>query len=184
MSPPAPAASGGRPGGRPRSYGMTLVEVIVGLAVLGTLAVVLAYLFRVTLFSSQRASFQFNLLTNARKALAGEGAYSGMLLSSQGSFLVNQLSTATLSVKDSAGITTAFTLNASGDLRETLGAATRTRAKGLTDLSVTYYARGPDYRIYEATAPATARLVAVTFQMSRPGRTVRFFSGGTLRNHE
>lgn len=167
-----------------RSRGFTVLELLLGILIIGSMSLVLVQLFRTTLLSSQTAARAASFLGNARKTVGGETTFQGLALDGEDTILLTAVSSTSFSFKDTAGVVSTYTLTSAGDLRTTRAGVTKVRARGISSLTFTYYARDSDYLVYETTDAAAARMMAVSFQMAQPRRTVSFFSGGSSRNHE
>lgn len=168
----------------PRTFnsGLVLLDAVVGLALMGTLTLTLAYMFKSAQISSVRSAREIIILTNARKALNGDASFKGLVADSQYSAKIATAAASYLVLIDSLGVSTTYSLLSSGSLASTRQSVTTTRAKELSTLALAYYGVGSDYKIYETTVPANGVLVTASVSLSRLGQSVSFFSGGSLRN--
>ena len=167
------------------SPGLTLVDLVIGIAALGTLSLMIAYMFRASMISYQSSYRHATLLQNSRKAMTGEAAFRGMILESNFSQYVTTPSVSQLSLVDRLSVATTYSLSAAGNLVSEKQGTMTSRAEGLSSLSMRYYTRSYQYIVSESTEPSQARLVTFSFKEKRKnGTTVPFYSGGGLRNFE
>lgn len=166
---------------------MTALELIISVAVLGTLGLVLLGLLRASILSSGRSSEQAFILSIGRKALGGSGSFSGILWACRQAAGVKSLepNALVLATPESSRLT--YTLSPQGELRfdrhEAGSSKLETPAKGLAGLAFRYYSRGPDYRVIESTSAEAASLVLVSLEVPAKTRTLRLLSGARLMNH-
>jgi prepilin-type N-terminal cleavage/methylation domain-containing protein len=162
--------------------GMTLVEMSVGIAVLSVITLVTAALFKAAIKSYNYTINQVNVLSNARKALEGEGAEHGMAWESMGASSVAGLDAGTLALNGPSGPTTTFALSGT-TLRRTRLLDARDQAAGVASLQIAYYSLDAAGGVVESTSAADAAFVTQTLSMrGLGGKTYLFFSGESLRN--
>lgn len=162
--------------------GVTLVELVLGIAVAATLSLVVARMFQSAMVSSRWSALEITLLTNARKALAGDASFRGLVLDGQSSVQVTTPTASALGLVDSLGVSTTYTLSASGNLLSTKQGAAAVRASGLSELSFAYYAVDSSYLIFVSTYGQGTHLVTMSFNLKRGSKKVAFFGGANLRN--
>lgn len=163
--------------------GFTLVEAVVGMAVLALISLGVAGIFKAGMSASNYTLRQTFVVSNARKALLGDGARKGLVWDLREAEAVTALSTGSVSVSPPGSSVLSFTLGADF-LRRTHSGVSKEQAKGVTGLGVSYYNFDDGGRVVESTAPASAMLVTTELVLSRRGqREYRFLSGARLRNH-
>lgn len=167
-----------------RKSGFTIVELMLGMAVIGTMMLVLTQAFTIGLRSHRLISSDAFVLANARKALNGEGAFNGMLGDIVQAQAVLSLSTSTLSVLGITGSTTTYTMDSVGALRVTRGTTTATMGRGFTEFKPEYYSLNSDFALVAATAATNVRFATITLTVQEGKRSLRFFSGARVRNLE
>lgn len=162
---------------------MTLVELAVGIAVLSVICLVTARLFKAGIQSYNYTLSQVAALSNARKAIDGDGAAHGMVWAAREAASLSDLSADALTLKTSEGPALAFSVSGQV-LRQTRLLDSRDQAKGVAGLQLTYYNLDDQGRIVESTEAASAVLVTSALTLRGPrDKTYRFFSGARLRNH-
>ena len=170
---------------QPLSRGFTLVEVMVGIAVSGIVALVVAGLFRAGILTFNYVVRQNYALSAARKALAGDGAKHGVVWMSQGAALIEDLEASSLTVSPPNALSLKYHVDEQGLCQSQLGVKTM-QAEGVGAVALGYYNLNDVGRIIESTAPASA--IFITAMVSIHGKnprhkTYHFFSGAQLRNH-
>lgn len=167
------------------SRGFTLVELLMGLAVSGVVALVVSGLFRAGLLTFNYAVRQNRALTAGRMALSGDGARHGMVWMSQGAASLAGLDASSLAVSAPGALPTTFHVRGEDLYRSQLDVPVR-HAEGVGAVALNYYNLDDAGRIVESTAPASAALVTalVSVHGKNPRRKAyHFFSGARLRNH-
>ena len=165
--------------------GFTVVELLMGLAVSGVVALVASGLFKAGLLTFHYAVRQNHALTAGRKALAGDGSRHGMVWMSQGAASVAGLDASSLAVSPPGALSTTFHVHGEGLYRSQLDVPVM-HAEGVSAVALHYYNLDDGGRIVASTAPASASLVTalVSVHGKSPRRkTYHFFSGARLRNH-
>ncbi|MFH1724272.1 MAG: prepilin-type N-terminal cleavage/methylation domain-containing protein [Elusimicrobiota bacterium] len=167
---------------QPLNRGFTLIELAVGVAVLGTLVLLIAGLFRAGAVTSEYTLRHTFALANARKSFQGEGSRRGLVWGAQNARKVRALSAGALSTKDAANDDVDYTLSKGKILRSQLGTQ-RSLSEGIESVEFKYYNLADDGTVIESTAPESAAMVTamISIKGSR-GNTYRFLSGAALRN--
>lgn len=162
--------------------GMTLVEAVIGIAVLALISLGVAGIFKAGMQSSNYTLRQTFVISNARKALLGDGAREGLLWDLRDASSVASLSTGTAVISRPG--TSAITYFAGADaLLRSHSGVSREQAKGVTALSLAYYNFNDAGVVIESTAPLSAALVTTEITMRRRSqREYRFMTGARLRN--
>ena len=171
---------------KPLKSGYTLLELVVGLAAAGIVAMATALLFKAGIVTYNYNIQQNAALSSARDAFnKASGGRSGMLWSSQSAQAVQSLSATSLAVISTSAVTTSYTLTNGTLIRAGGGGSTMPQAASISALAVNYYNMASSGLITESTAAASASMV--TALMSVVGndkwRTYYMFSGTRLRNH-
>ena len=162
-----------------------MVEVMVGIAVAGIVALVVSGLFRAGILTFNYAVRQNHALAAARKALAGDGANYGMVWMSQGAAFVEDISASSLTVSPRNALSTTYHVHEQDLYQSQLGVKTM-QAEGIGAVALHYYNLNDAGRIIESTAPASAALMTVLVSIHGKNprhKTYNFFSGAQLRNH-
>ena len=165
MTPPlaqAPAApktswpaEGGRAGGGVNNRGTTLVELVLGMAVMAVIGGVVLGLFGAGLKSFRYTLRQTFVLTVSRRAFEGDGPLRGMIWAGRNAGSAQDLSPTGLN-----GI------------------------PHLTLLQTNYYNVDEQGHVVESANASEATMVTALIQTQAPGpKTYSFFSGAQLRNH-
>ena len=165
--------------------GFTVVELLMGLAVSGVVALVASGLFKAGLLTFNYAVRQNRALTAGRKALAGDGPRYGMVWMSQGAAFIEGLDASSLAVSPPGALPTTFHVHEQDLYRSQLDVPVM-HAEGVGAVALHYYNLNDDGRIIESTAPASAALITalVSIHGKNSGRKAySFFSGARLRNH-
>ena len=166
--------------------GVTLVELLAGLATALIIGAVSASLLKAGIKTYTYSVRQNEALTRARKALGNEGAASGVLRGSRKANAVSALNAAQVSVESSTSvITTSYYVGGAGLYRSIAGTP-ELQAESITQMEVKYYNLNGSGLIIESTSAASA--VLVTAQVTIPGKTSKdrsyhLFSGTLLKNH-
>ena len=167
------------------SRGFTLVEVTVGIAVSGVVALVVAGLFKAGILTFNYAVRQNYALSSARKALAGDGARYGMVWMSQGAAFVEKLTASSLTVSPPDAPTTTFQVYGEHLYQSQLDVQIK-HAEGISSVALHYYNLNDAGRIIESTSSVSASLMTamVSIRGKNPRRkSYHFFSGAQFRNH-
>lgn len=167
---------------RPAPSGFTLVEAVVGIAVLAIVGLAVAGLFKAGLKASSYTLNQLSFLSSARMAVLGDASRHGLVWTSQESSSAVSLSTGSLTLGQAAGSAVTFRTAASTLLRGQLGLE-KAQAEDIAGLTLAYYNLDASGRVIESTAPAGAAFVTFELGVTRPRSSEqRFFSGARLRN--
>lgn len=161
---------------------MTLLELVIGIAVLAVMGLVLAGLLKGSIVSSGRSAEVVFLLSNARKALNGGGSFGGMMGDAAQAQAVGSVAPDALTLVDREGVRIAYTLSSAGELTQTSLGTSTVRAQDISGLSAQYYGRDAGYHVFEASDPSAVDLVTVSFKVPGKSRTVRMLSGSRLMN--
>lgn len=163
--------------------GMTLVEAVIGIAVLALIALGVAGIFKAGMQASNYSLRQTFVLANARKGLLGDGSAQGIVWNAREGDFVTALSTGSLTVTRPGASGVSF-FPAADSLRRSHSGVDTELAKGVSSLSVAYYNFDDSGRVIESTAAHSAALVTAEVVMTRRGqRQYRFMTGARLRNH-
>jgi type II secretory pathway pseudopilin PulG len=166
------------------SRGLTLIELVIGIAVTGTVALVLASLIKggtnVYVFTTRQAA----ALQSAREALVGNGNKNGLIPAALQAYSVaDSSSTTSLEVSPLSGQSTTYLISKNGLYQSVLSNETLL-ASNVIGLTVTYYGISTSGLIYSTTIPASVSLVTVLVQTQATATGAKidsFFSGGRLR---
>jgi hypothetical protein len=165
---------------------MTMLELVVGLAMLGTLALMMSQLFRTTMAANLRTASEVTALRNARIALAGNGPFHGLIYDTLFSSSVYAANGSSMTLVEIDQSTTTIGLNAAGAFTVTSSTNPKlpdyTNATGLSNLAMTYYAVDSSFHFSTTTIPTSANLVTFSFKVPRKGRTLQFYSGSAVKN--
>lgn len=166
---------------QPVERGLTLVELVVGIAAMSVITLVLAGLFKAGLQSYRYALRQNLVLANARKAIEGDGRSRGILWNAQAAqSLALSSGSVTLSLPSQPSLQ--YLVSDRTLLQSQMGTQQK-QADGVTGLQSGYYNLDGQGRIMQSTAAASAAMVATTLTMQGRGeKTYVFFSGAGLRN--
>lgn len=178
---PGPAWPGSS--GITRVKGLTLLELVLGIAILAGLGLVLLPLLKGSILLSGRSAEEVFLLSNARKVLTGSGPFKGILWKTQQAARVMEADPKSLSLVGPDEGTMTYLLSGKGELVELSPVTNQVRATGLEGLSFSYFARDDDFHVYETTSPAAASLLVLSFSLPAKARKIRFLSGAKLENH-
>ncbi len=167
----------------PRLGGFTLVEMVIGMMVLSIIGLVITGLFKTGIVATNFTLRQTFVLANSRKAIEGDGVRRGLIWAAQDAGSIAELSSATLRVNPSSGLSVLYYISG-GDLLQSQVGFEQKQAKGITSLQVAYYSTDATGRIVQAASADTARLVTTLIGMTAArNKTYYFFSGGRLRNN-
>lgn len=164
-----------------KSKGVTLVELMIALAVMGLVVGVVS-----TLLLTAVKSFNFTLretssLTNSRQAFDANRSRRGLLWQARDARAIGALSGSGLTVNLTDGSTVQYTLTNNG-LMKTSGAAVVTQALNINSMEVKYYGVNSQGLVVESTSPALALMVTAWIQIPQAKKNATFFSGASLRN--
>ena len=167
---------------RPRSRGLTLVELMVALAVASIIGLVVVGIFRAGVLAWTYGIRQTSALSSARKAILGDGSKIGLSEAVQESDALLSLSSSSLSVHVVAGSSMSYSISNGVLYQAQLGVPIKL-ADGLTSLQVTYYNLASNGRIMESTSAASAAFAAFLLtSQSASQKTYTFYGGAALRN--
>lgn len=164
--------------------GLTLVELSVGIALAGVVALVSVGLFKAGLKSYNYSYRQMRMLTSARKALAGDGTRSGMIQAVQSAVSVDALSVSSLAVTPAGDFPTIYFVG-DGGLYTSRLATQALQAEAVSSMTVSYYNMDADGHIIVATAPASAAFATAQITMKgalASDKEYSFMSGAMLHN--
>jgi len=166
--------------------GVTLIELMVGVATAVIIAAVSATLLKAGLMTYTYSVRQNEALTRARKALGNEGAATGVLRGSRTAYALSELNAAQVTVTATTAATITSYYVSGGGLYRSVAGTPALHAEGITSLTVNYYNLNASGLIVESTAAASATLV--TARVTLRGKTAQqkdyhLFSGTLLRNH-
>ncbi|TBR22534.1 type II secretion system protein [bacterium] len=165
------------------SRGFTLIEAVVGMAVLALIALGVAGIFKAGMQASNYTLRQTFVVSNARKALLGDGPRKGLVWDLRESEAVTSLSAGSVSATAPGSSTLSYALG-NDALARTHSGVSKEVAKGVTGLGAAYFNFDDAGRVIESTTPASAMLATTEVVLSRRGqREYRFLSGARLRNH-
>lgn len=163
--------------------GMTLIEAVIGMAVLALISLGIAGIFKAGMQSSNYTLRQTFAVSNARKGLLGDGSRPGVVWDLRAADFVTALTTGSITLSQPGSSAITF-FTASESLHRTHSGAAREQAKGVTNLGIAYYNFDDNGRVIESTSPLSAVLVTAELTMRRRGqREYRFMTGARLRNH-
>ncbi len=168
---------------RRNNKGMTLVELVMGLVIIGVVAGIITGLFKAGITSFHHTLRQTLVLANARKAFEGDGSSHGLLWQARQAGSVNTLSPSDLHVDSPQGFPVKYTVS-DGTLWNIQQGDQTEQAKAITALQTKYYRMSDEGFIAESVTASSATMVTVFLHMESPRKkTYHFFSGGRLRNH-
>jgi prepilin-type N-terminal cleavage/methylation domain-containing protein len=167
-----------------RRGGFTFLELLVALVIAGIVVTALIGLFKAALTSTRFTLRQTFVLSNARKALVGDGSHRGIIwgIQESTSTAVSLSPTSLNLLLSSSSLNYAL----SGEiLNKTQSGTTYPLAKGLSDIEVKYYAMDSNGLIMVAPSTDTAMYVTAAFTLR--GRLMKettfyLYSGAWLRN--
>jgi type II secretory pathway pseudopilin PulG len=172
--------------GRGLTAGFTVLELVLGIALLGTLALVMAQLFRTTMAANLRTASETLALKNARVALAGDGPFHGLVYDTLFSSYVYAANGSSMTLVEVNQSSTTILMSPYGSLLATNSSnsswASHSATSGLSNLALTYYAVDSSFHFSTTTTPSSAQLVTFSFQVPRKGRTLQFYSGSSVKN--
>lgn len=165
--------------------GVTLVELLVGLAAATVIGAASAGILKAGIMTYAHSVRQNDALTRTRKAMGGAGSAAGILRASRPSSSVSALNAASVVVVSTSAALTTYSTSG-GNLYLTKDGTTSLHADKVTSIAVNYYNLDGSGLIFESTSAASARLV--TALVTLKGTTSRqkdyaLFSGALLRNH-
>ena len=161
---------------------MTLIELTLSMIILGTMAMVIAVMFREAIIANKLCRKETTILTNVRKAIHGDGPIRGLLFDALYASSTTSLGSATLATASPDVAITTWSLSSS-DLQRAEGSTTTTLATGVLSFGCSYYTLYATGTIRPATVASDSRLVTFSFSAKPGGGTLTFYSGGNLRNH-
>jgi hypothetical protein len=167
------------------SKGLTVMELVVGVATAAIIGLVSAYLVKAGIMTYNYSARLDDALTRTRRSLGGAGSATGILESSRSGYAVTALNASTVTVNSPASLTNSYYVNDQGLFRSKSGVGS-VQADQITHLAINYYNLDASGLIIESTAAVSAKLVTalVTLQTkSKQPKTVKLFSGAILRNH-
>lgn len=155
----------------------------VGVAVAGIISMSLAGLFKAGLRTFAYTLRQHFVLSNSRKAIAGDGNRVGLVWAASDAGAVTALSSSTLTLSTGGGSALSYSVAADNLVSTHLGVS-KEQARGVTALELRYYNLDGSGRIMESTAAASAvfSTALATLAGSRE-KEYSFYSGAGLRNH-
>ncbi len=173
------------PAARNRSRGVTLAEVMIAVAVAGSLALVIAALFRAGLTSYQFSIRQTFFLSGIRKALSGEGSQQGLNWAGMSAQAAGNLNPNDIQFLFSSVPAVDYYVSSNTLYRRQLSSA-YPLAPNINSLSFDYYQLDGSGLIVASTAPESALLVTVAASMrgSVLEKNYSLFSAAQLRNHQ
>ena len=166
--------------------GLTLIELLVGMATAVIIGAVCAKILHLGIVSYNYAYRQNASLIRTRKALVGDGAHTGVLAESRGAYAVSgvQASTASVLSTASAVLTNFYVTN--GNLYRTKAGAASVQADSVSSLSLGYY-MSTDGMISSTTVISSATmvtaLVTVGSGTTSAQKPYSLYAGARLRNH-
>jgi len=167
--------------------GVTLVELVVGIAVAGVLALITAGLFKAGLESYDYSYRQGYSIFAACRGFAGNGSKVGLIWSAQEAKAVSALSASSLALLSPSGTAILYTLSGN-ELRQTNAGVQELQAKPVTAVSFDYYNLDSQERIMVSTAPEAATLVTARLKVvagyGARAKTYNFMSGARLHNNQ
>jgi type II secretory pathway pseudopilin PulG len=166
---------------------MTMMELVVGIFLLATLALVMSNLFRVTMAANLRTASEATALQAARIALDGNGPYHGFVFDTYFSSSVYAANTSSMTLLEINQSTTLFnlinsTLTVTNSANDAVGDVSG--APGLSGLTFAYYTMSSSFLISSTTTPSDASFVTIAFSVPRSGRTLQFYSGSGFANQQ
>ena len=166
--------------------GMTIIELLVGMATALILVGVCAKVLQLGIVTYGFASRQNTSLTRTRKAMAGDGARVGVLEASREAYAVSGVSGSTVSVMAASSLATSYYVK-NGSLYRDRGGVSSIQADAVTSLSVNYYlATGGMISSTSVAASATMVTAIVTIgtgTASTAKKPYSLYTGAYLRNH-
>jgi prepilin-type N-terminal cleavage/methylation domain-containing protein len=163
--------------------GITLIEMMIGVAMLGIIASVIAGLFGAAEKSFVYASGQTAMLSGIRKGLEGGGVPHGVIWEARQATTVRSLSASALSLTTPDGSAPQFSLSGT-NLQTVQSSITRTVAQKVTGLELAYYNLDSAGHIITAASAGAASFVAAQVQVQgSSAKTYTFYTGARLRNH-
>lgn len=163
---------------------MTIIELTIGSAVIGIIAIVMAGIFKAGVGSSNYSLRQGLVVANAQKAVFGERLRRGVSRALQDGVGVNALNADSLDFRTWDSPDVDYYIENGNLIRSHSGLA-KPQAVGVTGLEVRYYNLDSNGLIIESTAAVSAQLVTARIAMQGKGSTksYAFFTGATMRNH-
>ena len=165
--------------------GFTLIELVMGIAVISIISFVL-----ILLFKSGIVTYRYNLrqtlaLGSARKALWGNAYLKGIVWSLQEAESVSELNPARLRLMAPDGINRQYYVEGN-KLHHSHGERSRKQAPAVTALEFAYFSKDARGRVVESTGTASAALVSafVHLEGSAKNKDYTFLSTVKLRNHK
>jgi prepilin-type N-terminal cleavage/methylation domain-containing protein len=171
------------------SRGMTLIELLVGVATAAIIASILAKVLLLGMKTYDYSSRQTASLTRTRKALTGDGVRTGILGSSRGAYAFSTVSSSSVTVlSSSTAVATTFYVT-KGKLYRTKSGSTVVQADSVNGITFNYY-QSTNGIISSTTVASSATmvtaLVSVTTGTASSGaqNAYSLFSGAQLRDHQ
>ena len=169
---------------RANNRGVTLIELIVGVAITAIVSAITLGLFRAGIYAYNYSLRQAFVLSSARKAIHAKGNSLGLLWAVQDAQAAVNLSSSTLTIKPSSGSALKYWIGNETLFQEQLS-FTQPQALGISNLQINYYGLDSQGKITESASASNAILVTTWLTLeSRRKRTYLFFSGSSMRNHQ
>ncbi len=168
--------------------GMTLIELLVGMATAAILVGVCAKVIQLGVVTYGYASRQNASLTKTRKAMTGDGVRAGILGSSREGYAFASLQTSSVSILSSSTPIVTMYYVANGNLNRSRSGTTIVQADGVNSLALNYYmATGglisSTTNVSSATM-VTALVTVGTGTASSAQKPYALYTGARLRNHQ
>jgi hypothetical protein len=164
-----------------------MLELIVAIPLLATLALAMAQIFRATMAANLRTATEATALQAARIAMDGNGPYHGFVFDTYFSSAVYSIGASSMTLLESDQSTTAYqvvnsTLTASNSANGAI--ADMSPAANIGSLTFNFYTVGSNFLISTTTTPSAATFVTMSFQVPRSQRTLQFFTGSAIGNDQ
>ncbi len=166
--------------------GMTVIELLVGIATAAILVSVCAKVLQLGIVTYGFARRQNESLTRTRKAVAGDGSRAGILETSREGYQFASLPVSSVTVLASPTSAAANYYLKNGNLYRTVSGAGSVLADQVNSLSFDYY-MSSNGLVSSTTVASSATMVTATVTIGS-GTTVEqkvytLFTGAQLRNH-
>jgi prepilin-type N-terminal cleavage/methylation domain-containing protein len=166
---------------QPLNRGVTLVELMIGVAVIGVLSLVIAGMLKAGMTTYNYTMKKLVILRHTRQALDSSGASHGMVWAIRGAQGVWALESDALSLQSANGSRSRLSVVENKLTSSQFDVAT-TQSDGISSVRFKYYNLDDSGRLVESSVPQSVALVVSTIKMP-DGRTEHVtFSGAALRN--
>jgi hypothetical protein len=161
--------------------GITLVEVALGIGILGIISVVIAGMLRAGVVTYNYTMGQLVVLRRTRQALDNPAASQGVVRALRAAKGASALSDGSIRIEPTQGPEVRFHLEQGALLSSQTGVSAK-QADGIRSMEFKYYHLDENGRVVESAGLDSASLVVGTMRMSGGRSEHVTFSGAALRN--